>query len=306
MVERIIVNGTLPEDIRSGKSLMLIMCDSTTSCENWKQLAEEAQPVLAQSGIDAVATYYFEDVLSGVEPFRTFLTEFESRNITHLVIIRQSINGYDVLLTPFHKNDLIKEGQPAWKTSSAELSKAMQNIYLAASNSGYKVRNFLILRQPEYGNMVNIFQARRAEFYDLNFSSDKLAVYPFADTAEIHRVMEAYPYKYEIIDASIPEKELRSEGFDFVLYYVHTRAENTKKLLGYEANDKVTSYISETLKDGKTTLSTISKETPVYKFYIKHVYSGNIFLGKKWDAATQWQDALSNYIALLRQELLRE
>jgi hypothetical protein len=298
--------GEFPKDIRSGKSLLLLMCDNSISCDNWRQVAEEVQPVLAQSGIDAVATYFFEDILSGVEPFRKFKAEFESRNITHLVIMRMGPTGYTVYLTAFNKTDFIKPDQTAWQTESPELSNVVDNIYRAASNSGEKLRNFLILRQPEYGPMIDIFDARRAEFYDLNFESDKLAVYPFADTAKIRQVMASYPYSYEIIDPSIPEKELRSEGFDFVLYYVHTRAENTKKILGYEPNEKVNSYVSESVVDGKPVINSYSKETPVYKFYIKHVYSGNIFLGKKWDAAPEWEVALQSYISLLRKELLRE
>ncbi len=306
MISRVSPDGTIPEDIRSSKSLLLISCDPGVACDAWEDMAVEAQPLLAESGIDAVATYFFEDVLSGVEPFRAFMSEFDDRGISHLVILRHTKEGYTILLTTFDDKEFIKDGQSGWETTSPELRQALNNMYRAVSSSGQKLRNLLILSVPEYGEMVDIFPARRAEFYDLNFASDKLAVYPFADTARIREVMSAYPYEYEIIDPSIPEKELRSEGFDFVLYYVHTRAENTKRLLGYEVNDKETSYISESIRDGKPIAQSLNKNTSVYKFYIKQVYSGNIFLGKKWDASQEWEQALSNYIALLRNELIRD
>ncbi len=305
LISRLHVDGTLPDDIRSGKSLLLISCDSSVSCDNWRTMASETQPRLADAGVDAVATYYMEDILSGADPFAAFMDQFGSRQVTHLVILHHSSTGYDVILTQFNEKEFISEGQKAWSTHSPELRQALNNVYRAVANSGQPLRNLLILDQPEYGEMADIFTGRRAEFYDLNFSSDKLAVYPFADTAEIRRVMSAYPYKYEIIDPSVPEKELRSEGFEFVLRYVHTRAENTKRLLGYEVNEKETSYVSEIMVDGKPVLRSFPRDEHVYKFYIKHVYSGNIFLGKKWDASPSWQEALTNYLITLRNELLR-
>ncbi len=304
LINRIEIDGAIPKDFRSGKSLLLISCSEQTDCTDWREMAAEAQPFLADAGIDAIATYFLEDILSGVEPSRTFLQAFDDREITHLVFLRHDTGGYQVILTEFNPREFVLEGQAGWDTKAPELRDAMTNTYRAVSTSGQKLRNLLILNQPEFGDMVNIFTGRRAEFYDLNFESDKLAIYPFADTAQIREVMADYPYKYEIIDPEIPEKELRSEGYDFVLYYVHTRAENAKKLLGYEVNDKETSFVSESMEDGKPVLNTYSKDSEVYKFYIKHVYSGNIFLGKKWDAAPDWPTALSNYISLLRNELL--
>ena len=305
MIDRLNADGTVPDDIRSGKSLLLISCDSDLNCENWTNMAADAQSELADAGVDAVATYYFEDILSGVDPYRIFMEEFKDRQITHLVLINHSSQGYTINLTEFNEKEFIAEGQKGWQTQSPELREALNQANRAVSNSGQRLRNFLILDQPEYGEMIDIFTGRRAEFYDLNFSSDKLAVYPFADTAVIREVMASYPYEYEIIDPSIQEKELRSEGFEFVLYYVHTRAENTKKLLGYEVNDKETSFVSEAIMDNKPVLTSYPKDRHVYKFYIKHVYSGNIFLGKKWDASPEWDQALANYISLLRNDLLK-
>lgn len=306
LMERLNLESAIPEDIRSGKSLLLLVCDPGVTCDNWTTMAAEAQPYLADAGVDAVATYYMEDILSGPDPFRAFMSEFGDRQITHLVIIRHATDGYTVTLTTFDDKEFITEGQSAWQTSSPELRQALTSMYRAVHSSGQQLRNLLILDQPEYGDMVDIFTGRRAEFYDLNFSSDKLAIYPFADTAKIREVMEDYPYRYEIIDPSIPEKELRSEGFEFVLYYVHTRGGNAKRLLGYEVNEQETSYVSEAIVNGRPVVKSYPRDTHLYKFYIKHVYSGNIFLGKKWDASAQWDEALSNYIALLKNELIRD
>jgi hypothetical protein len=50
-------------------------------------------------------------------------------------------------------------------------------------------------------------------------------------------------------------------------------------------------------------LKNIAANTVVYKFYVRHIDSGNIFLGTKWDADTTWQDALKNFIGGFKAEL---
>ena len=57
--------------------------------------------------------------------------------------------------------------------------------------------------------------------------------------------------------------------------------------------------------NGKLAVESYNVNTPVYKFYIKHIYSGNIFLGKRWDAAPSKGGALKNYVANLSNELVK-
>jgi hypothetical protein len=55
--------------------------------------------------------------------------------------------------------------------------------------------------------------------------------------------------------------------------------------------------------NGEPQIKTIPIEVPVYKFYIKHLEYGNIFLGNKWDADQTWQVALANHLQLMRLDL---
>lgn len=41
----------------------------------------------------------------------------------------------------------------------------------------------------------------------------------------------------------------------------------------------------------------------VFKFYFKHIESGNVFLGTKWDADTTWDQALWNHLMAFKAEL---
>jgi hypothetical protein len=41
----------------------------------------------------------------------------------------------------------------------------------------------------------------------------------------------------------------------------------------------------------------------VYKYYVKHINSGDIYLGEQWDGDDTWQDALFNHISLIINKL---
>jgi hypothetical protein len=181
----------------------------------------------------------------------------------------------------------------------------MENVYRKAANSKLDRTNLLIIDTPEFGEMVEVIKKRRSDFYDLNFASEKLAIPQFADSAEIARVMADYPYKWGIVPIGSDEKELRSDGYQYLLYYSHATVESVRNILEYPLGESQTAYVSEVIKNGQTQVTTHTLNTSVYKFYIKHIYSQNVFIGKKWDPAKNWQDALSHYIFNMRHELVR-
>jgi hypothetical protein len=73
--------------------------------------------------------------------------------------------------------------------------------------------------------------------------------------------------------------------------------------LGYEAAKAQSAIVSVAYPDDKPHLKNIPANTMVYKFYFKHIDSGNIFLGTKWDADLTWQQALINQIKAFKAEL---
>ena len=117
--------------------------------------------------------------------------------------------------------------------------------------------------------------------------------------------MKNYPYKWGFVDPDFDEKELRTKGYQYILYYVHSSGKSVKQILGYEGNNNESAYVSEVIKDGASEIYSYNINAQVYKFYIKHIYSENDFVGKRWDAAPSWQKALANYISNLRNELVR-
>jgi hypothetical protein len=113
-----------------------------------------------------------------------------------------------------------------------------------------------------------------------------------------------YPLKYKITEPGISEQELRKKGSMYVLCYVYSRGSVAKKLLGYDNSKSETALVSMMYPDnGQPQLKNIPAEAFVYKFYIKHIDSGNVFLGTKWDADTTWDQALKNQIRGFKTEL---
>ncbi|MEJ2003622.1 MAG: hypothetical protein P8X57_01365 [Cyclobacteriaceae bacterium] len=97
----------LPEDLRSGKAIMIIEPlpdpDDSRLRGEWLPIAEKAQPFMKLAGIDVVAAYHEGDIRSGTETEKAFLNMFDERNITHLVIIKQQTSGYEVSVTKFDR-----------------------------------------------------------------------------------------------------------------------------------------------------------------------------------------------------------
>ena len=86
----------------------------------------------------------------------------------------------------------------------------------------------------------------------------------------------------------------------FILYQIYDTGLRIKDYLNYTQNASETDYISVQLGEGKPKLKTIPVEDKVYKYYVKHIYSRDIYLGKDWDADPDWKLALRNYIAGLK------
>ena len=78
-----------------------------------------------------------------------------------------------------------------------------------------------------------------------------------------------------------------------------------RELLGYEISDEVNELI--TIKkdsSGEVIIKSIPINAMVYKYYVKHINSGDIYLGEQWDGDDNWQDALSNHITAIVDKLV--
>ena len=105
-------------------------------------------------------------------------------------------------------------------------------------------------------------------------------------------------------EPGIPEKELRRQGQLYVMGFIYTRGSVSQRIVRIR-HDKIRKRIAlGNYPDGQQQLKNIPSNTPVFKFYFKHIDSGNVFLGTKWDADVTWQQALLNHIRGMKAELI--
>jgi hypothetical protein len=299
MLGRLTAGTILPEKLLSTRSVVFYPINMSM-----KEL-EMVQKNFQRSGIDAVV-YLEMDFLAAGRDAAVALAEYlNTREITNLIIFRKE-EGYALYAAEYNgRANLFEKGQNAWFRKEKTLDVLLQRFYLTVSSS-LKKENLLINDYPELDMPLNPIRGRRSEFFAIDLKVDPLAVPKFGDEAmdrELEEIMKSYPYKYTFTEPNLSEAEIRKAGSFYVLRYVFARDRAAKSILGYDVTKSQSAIVSVAWPDDKPHLKNIPANTIVYKFYFKHIDSGNVFLGTKWDADLTWQEALINQIKSFKAEL---
>lgn len=266
---------------------------------------EAIQKSFQDCGIDAVVYVQADYLAAGRDPSVALAEYLNAREISNLLIFQKD-GGYGLYVVPYNNLAVLFDaGQPAWYRKEKTLRDLLQALVHSA-NSSLERHNLLINDYPELAMPLNIFKGRRSDFYAIDLKVDPLAVPKSGDEAmdrELEEIMKAYPYAYKLTDAGLTERQIREGGSYYVLRFVYARDKAAQKLLGYDVTRSQSAIVSVTYPEDKPHLKNIPANAPVYKFYFKHIDSGNIFLGTKWDADFTWQQALINQIKGFKAEL---
>jgi hypothetical protein len=268
------------------------------------------QGAFQQIGIDADFYLEAERVLAGTDTERAYATYLTTREIRFLIFLTKGNDGFTFHATEYNNTmQFVTPGQFAWKVSNRKLDDLLTTIYRDAWLREKK-QNFLINDIPETEINVPIIAGRRSELFPLDLKVDMMAVPKFDDPAiqsevdTLFKKIYPYPEKYKVAQIPADEKDLVKQGFQWLLLYVKVNGKTAHELLGYDMQKTAaTAYGSVTYANGTAQIKTISADIPVYKFYIKHLRSGNVFLGTKWDADETLVQALKNHIMGYRTEL---
>ncbi len=289
----------MPEKLLSSRSVVVYPYTMTD-----KEL-QKIQLSFQETGIDAVAYFEADLLTAGKDVGTAFAYYFNQRDIVNIVLLQKENGQYTAYITGFNgKHTFIEQNQLAWSANDADLAELLKKIHRSASN--LKRGNFLINEFPETKLPVHIISGRRSEFYAIDLKVDQLAVAKTGVESidkDLESIFTTYPFKYKLTDPGLSEKELRQKGFLYVLCFIHTRGSVAKEILGYDISKPESAYVSITYPDATAQLKNISADTPIYKFYFKHIDSGNVFLGTKWDADLTWQQALKNHLIAFKTEL---
>jgi hypothetical protein len=299
-LERMNLQGGLPDKLLSTRTVVFYDYILTE-----KEILDMQQS-FQKSGVDAIAYFELDMLMAGKDVTRAFGDYLTKREIANILFVQKGEGGFRIIATTYNgKDTVIDDQQPAWSHSNSNLNEALRGLYRASSSQ--KKQNLLINEAPETGLKVNPVLGNRNEFYAIDLKVDPLAVPKTGDEAtdkELEEIFKMYyPLKYKLTEAGTPEKELRKQGLLYVVCFVHTRGVIAKDLLGYDMSKSESALVSVTYPDNQQQLKNISSNTPVYKFYFKHIDSGNVFFGTKWDADLTWQQALINQLKGMKAEL---
>ncbi len=267
----------------------------------------EVQLAFQKAGVDAIIYFELDKPFASKDVSKAFSDYLTKREITNLVFIEKGDDGYRITITLFSgKEDIMSPGQPAWSASNRLLTEVLKTLGRTAS-SGQKKENLLINDAPETDATINPILGKRNEFYATDLTVDLLAVPKTGDETidqELEEIFKNnYTLKFKMTEPGVTEKELRRQGHLYIMSFVYTRGSVARELLGYDMSKSESAFLSVTYSDGQQQLKNIPGNSPVFKFYFKHIDSGNVFLGTKWDADLTWQQALINHIVGMKTEL---
>lgn len=300
-VEQLNLNGALPDKLLSTRTA--VFYDYKLSP---KELGE-AQKQFQRTGIDAVVHFELDVVMAGKDVSKAFSDYLIKREIVNLLLIEKLPIAYRLTITPFNaKETIVDSAQQAWSINNRVFGDALKEMYKVAAGQQKRL-NLLINEAPETGALVNPIPGKRNEFFAIDTKVDPLAVVRTGDDIvdkELEEIFNShYSLKFKIAPKGLTEKELRKQGLLYVLCVVRTRNIAAQDLLGYDVSKAGDELISVTYPDLIQQSKKIATNAPVYKFYFKHIDSGNVFLGTKWDADVSWQQALLNQLQGMKAEL---
>ncbi len=300
LLARLTPGSVLPEKLLSTRSVVFYPYSTPM-----KEL-DMLQRYFQRTGIDAVIYLESDFLAAGRDPSVALAQYLNGREISHIIVLDKDSEGYSLYIAAYNNlANLFNDGQPAWYRKEEALEPLLQHLFRTA-NSSLDRENMLINEFPELAMPLNVFRGRRSEFFAIDLKVDPLSVPKFGDEEmdrELEEIMQAYPFKYKLTDAGLTEAQIRQGGSYYVLRYVYARDKAAQELLGYDGTKSQSAIVSVTYPDDQPHLKNIPANTMVYKFYFKHIDSGNMFLGTKWDADVTWQQALINQLRAFKAEL---
>jgi len=293
------IGTELPEDLLATRSAVFLKSsspDSTRIAHDWELLVEELHKNLVALHIDAVAYYRWQDLIAGFDASGSYIRWLKDREINQVILLSIDKENFQIYIIPTSDQPgLLATDSPSWHTRSNSLESAIKTLAITVRRTGLDIANFLIAESPEFFIDTEIFKKNRFESFQPDLKLDKLAAPLFfgndpdnlenSADKELESIMrQAYPFKYELVSTKLTEDLMKKAGFQYVLRYLHAEESTLKTLLDYT--------------DQETSSSTVG-----YKYYIKHLITGDIYLGDTWDSRIRWQAALSVHLKNLKRSL---
>ena len=296
-----LTTGPIPEGLLATKTIALY--DPAFTDKELNQI----QTGFERTGIDAVIYHPIDLPFSNTDVQKVFADYLLKREIKYMAFLQKKGGGFEFTFTAFNKNNtIITPGQACWKMTGNSIGEVSMDIYRTALNN-QKRENMLVNPLPDYDLTLRFIKGTRGEYFAVDLKIDKLAIIKTGD-AEVDSTLQQifkdhYPFAHHFFEPGTEENDIRAKGFLFLLCSIHTRGLAAMELLGYNISKAGSAVASVSYPNGEMQLKTIDANESVYKFYFKQLQNGNVYLGTRWDADTDWEQALLNQIKGLKKEL---
>jgi hypothetical protein len=203
----------------------------------------------------------------------------------------------------------------------------MVDLAVSLKRTEHVNQNFLIAQEPEFISYLPLYDGTRRLNYPDRLKRLRLAVVLFPQlegydslkdetirakiehynsgirekNEMIREAFSDYPYKVEFVPYQ-PESAIYKQGFQYVMYHLHSTIGTMREILGYEEEqEEVVSQI--TTKEGRKALQTYQMNATAYKWYIKQVVVSDVYTGRYWDASPDFRTSLESFVIYFRQSL---
>lgn len=302
-----------PEDILKTKSLVLISVPMDDAPNEWQEILDEMQQFFAEYGVDAVA-YLMADRFDVAQNVPQAFPDFTfKRGIQNLIILsaHQLKGPIFIAITPFNNQEsMYSKGASAFARLTSDLSSVWQELGTSFRTDQFQRTNLLVNENPEFfypkvepGIVARSIPPQVAEF--------KIAMKPVDankyEALPVYKIQHDYLFRRDSILQTIREQNQTLEALS-------VDSTNTMSLVALDENDATlrrAGFIYELkMVKGPEALvydwiSFPDRPKPsnrmVYKFYLDDLRTNTIFIGKEWDAAPTWQEALAAFVAQIRE-----
>lgn len=310
LLEKLQLNQALypPENILSTKSIVLLSVPEVAEQNEWMILVDELQQFLANEGIDAVAYVHVESLFSipnRVLEIPQYLNQREIQNVI-LFTAKDEETPIFFAIGPYNgKSTFFDKSSTFYARSTAKLESITAELNTYFKTGSLNRDNLLVNESPEFfypdvelGIVAKSIPPRLAEF---KVSVDAIDLALFDQVGPPSFLYENFYGKEEFVsslkdrnnaigalvsdttnkifykDPTKTNQALRQEGFQYELMFVSGTDNRVYEWLPFPDRPGTTGKI-------------------IHKFYLNDLRNNNIYVGKEWDASTDWQQALSSFL----------
>lgn len=319
LLTRLEVNQALypPEDILSTKSIVLLSVPEVADRSQWMVLVDELQLFLAEEGIDAVAYIETEVLFSQPNQVLVLPEHIKSREIQNLILFTAKNEKSPVFLAmgPYNGEDtFFNKGDAFWAREGSNLTGIKDELSAYFKTGALYRDNLLVNEHPEFfypevdlGIVAKSVPPKIASFkvaveqvnksmygnpglasfrFDAFYKRDSFALALQDRGYSIQALATDSTNNISLKNVASTNQELRRDGFQYELLYVSGPERLVYDWIAFPDRTK-------------------PKDRVIHKFYLSDLRNNNIYVGKNWDASTDWNTAFENFlgqIALVIQE----